>query len=247
MIDRIAPTVRPQRSIAGYQRWRDLLFMHWPVPMETLRPLIPAGLELDTFEDVAYVGIVPFRMLGVRPWWWPPNAAFRFLETNVRTYVCYRDQPGVYFFSLEAGSRLAVWGARQFWGLPYYHADMRMTCDGEGIHYETRRRKSGAQLAVRYRLGELLRPLQPHSLEYFLLERYLLFVERRSRLYVGQVHHTPYPAQSVEILESRDDLAEAAGLGRLQGLPALAHYAAGVDVEVFGLRPIEAMLASRGL
>lgn len=71
MVDRIEPTRRPRGRIAGYQRWRSLLFMHWSVPVDLLRPLVPAGMELDLYEDKAYIGIVPFRMEGVRPWWWP--------------------------------------------------------------------------------------------------------------------------------------------------------------------------------
>src|SRR5688572_18438599 len=86
-IDRITLTLRPARPIVGYQRWRDLLFLHWPIPVEVLRPLVPEPLSIDTYEGVAYVGLVPFWMIGVRPTWAPERSAFRFLETNVRTYT----------------------------------------------------------------------------------------------------------------------------------------------------------------
>jgi uncharacterized protein YqjF (DUF2071 family) len=212
--------------------------MHWPVPIEKLRPLVPDSLEIDRYQGMAYVGVVPFLMQGVRPKWWPKGLGFQFPETNVRTYVYYGDQPGVYFLSLEASSRPAVWAARKFWGLPYYLADMSLTLQGDVFHYQSRRCGSGARHTVRYRLGPLLGTTQPDTLEHFFLERYLLFVERRSQLFVGQVHHVPYPAQQVEVLEVQDELAAAAGLMPVTGPPAFAHFASGVDVEVFGLQPI---------
>ena len=134
VIDRVSPTHRPSGPARGYQQWRSLLFLHWPVPINVLRLLVPAELELDLLDGVAYVGVVPFVMQGVRPRWWPQRGAFEFLETNVRTYVHHQGRPGVYFFSLDAASRLAVWAARRFWGLPYFHAEMRMTQTGDTWH-----------------------------------------------------------------------------------------------------------------
>ena len=238
MIDRIAPTQRPKGCCRGYQEWRNLLFMHWPIAVEKLRPLVPAALDLDLYEGKAYVGVVPFAMQGVRPRWSPKRLAFRFLETNVRTYVCYKGQPGVYFFSLEAASRMAVWAARKFWSLPYFHAEMSLTQQGDEFLYQSKRRTGGVLHKVRYRLGERLGRSQPESIEYFFLERYLLFTEHRGRLFAGQVHHTPYPAQAAEVLELEDHLLEAAGLGTCPGLPVYSHYASGVDVEVFDLKPV---------
>jgi uncharacterized protein YqjF (DUF2071 family) len=141
MIDRIAPTRRPAGEVRGYQRWRDLLFLHWIVPEQALRALVPASLQIDTYGGNAYVGLVPFLMLGVRPAWLPEQLGFDFLEANLRTYVHVdgRD-PGVYFFSLEAASWLAVRAARLGWGLPYHHARMRMEKADGCIAYESRRR-----------------------------------------------------------------------------------------------------------
>ena len=117
MIDRIAPTRRPAGTAAGFQRWRSLLFLHWPVPVEVLRSLIPAELDLDLHDGVAYVGVVPFAMQGIRPWWCPEALAFNFLETNVRTYVLNGGKPGVYFFSLDANSRAAVFAGTHGMGI----------------------------------------------------------------------------------------------------------------------------------
>src|SRR3569623_2020771 len=109
-IDRLSAGQRPQRPVAGYHHWSELLFVHWRLPAEVVSPLIPPGLTLDTWGGQAWVGMVLFRMSGVRPWWLPPvPGVSRFLETNLRTYVL-RDggDPGVWFFSLEANQGLAV-------------------------------------------------------------------------------------------------------------------------------------------
>lgn len=238
MIDRTGPTLRPSRPVRGYQKWRSLLFLHWPVPAAALRPLVPISLEIDQHEGVAWVGVVPFAMVGVRPRWWPQNQAFDFLETNVRTYVHHQGQPGVYFFSLDAASSLAVWAARRFWQLPYYHAEMSHRIVGDEVHYRTARRGTTARNEVRYRIGKALDPSQPDSLEFFFLERYLLFVQRRGITYSGQVHHVPYPAHLAEVLELEDTLLQTAGLEQPTDPPAYVHCSPGVDVEIFELRAV---------
>ena len=128
-IDRVAPTRRPDQRAVMRQRWADLLFLHWPVAPETLQPLLPPGLTLDTFEGQAYVGLVPFTMTGVRPVWAPPvRWLSNFHETNVRTYV-HREgkDPGVWFFSLDAANSIAVRIARAAWKLPYHYARMSLS------------------------------------------------------------------------------------------------------------------------
>lgn len=238
-IDRITPTLRPSGLVVGRQRWRDLLFLHWPIPVTTLRPLIPRQLEIDTHDGVAYVGLVPFRMTGVRPNWAPELSAFTFLETNVRTYV-HRDghDPGVYFFSLEAASAIAVAVARFQFGLPYYWAKMRLRRFGPEIEYRSRRLVGGtARSFARFEPGAFLGASAPGSLEHFLIERYYLHVERGGHLMRGQVHHSAYPVQRATLLGLNDELVSAAGLPQPIGPPALVHYVRGVDVDIFGLTP----------
>src|SRR5215212_7393217 len=123
-MDRIAPTRRPEDRPAGFQRWRHLLFLHWEVPAAAVQALLPAELDVDTFEGRAYVGVVPFTMRDVSPWWSPSVPGIsNFDELNVRTYVHYKgSEPGVWFFSLDAASTLAVAAARAGWSLPYYRA-----------------------------------------------------------------------------------------------------------------------------
>ncbi len=235
-VDRIAPTRRPDGRPQGFQRWTRLAFLHWPVPVEAVRPLVPAELELDLHDGVLWVGVVPFLMEGVRPWRiWPKSLAFRFLETNLRTYVVHRGEPGVWFFSLEAASWLAVQAARLGWGLPYHHARMAETPEGDATHYTTTRR-SGAGLDLTYRVTTERGPSKPGTLEFFLFERYLLFSQHRGRIMRGQVHHAPYPVWDAEVLGCTESLFAAAGLPPVAGPPPLAHFSPGVDVEIFPLK-----------
>ncbi|MES2644421.1 MAG: DUF2071 domain-containing protein [Myxococcota bacterium] len=240
-MDRIAPTRRPPGANAGTQNWRELLFLHWWVPVEALRPLVPARLGLDLWEGRALVGIVPFRMEDVRPSWLPQVFSQNFLETNLRTYVHLDGEgPGVYFFSLEASSWLAVQAARIGWGLPYHYATMGDTrTDGDERRYTSARRSdASARLDVRCRLGAPLGASPPDTLEAFLLERYLLYVERDGVLSRGQVHHTPYPAFAADSLHCEEGLIAAAGLPGPARPPDLVHASPGVDVEVFALEVV---------
>jgi uncharacterized protein YqjF (DUF2071 family) len=237
-IDRIAPTRRPDGRAAGYQRWRDLAFVHWRVPPAALRPLVPDALAIDTFEGDAFVGIVPFTMQGVRPRWAPAVPGIScFHETNVRTYV-HRGgaDPGVWFFSLDAANRLAVTIARTFWHLPYHHARMTLAAGDGERRYASVRRANGAMFRATCRPRGAAQAATPGTLEHFLAERYFLYAQRRDgTLRRGQVHHTPYPLQAAELADWDESLLAAAGITRPTD-PPLVHFASGVDVEVFALR-----------
>ena len=245
-IDRLAPTRRPDRRPVMYQEWQHLLFLHWDVPAEPLRALIPPGLELDTFDGRAFVGLVPFTMRGVRPRGLPGVPCLsNFHETNVRTYV-HRDgrDPGVWFFSLDAANPVAVAIARARFGLPYHHARMCVEVeprggDGPALTYVSERHRSARRPAhseVRARVIGQVQPAEAGSLEFFLAERYLLYSTLGGRLRRGQVHHTPYPLRRAEVDTLDETLLAAAGIDRPDSDP-LVHYASGVRVEVFGLTP----------
>jgi uncharacterized protein YqjF (DUF2071 family) len=237
-IDRIAPTRRPEGPAAGYQRWRHLAFVHWRLPPVVLRPLVPDALAIDTFDGDAFVGIVPFTMQGVRPRWAPavPGVS-SFHETNVRTYV-HRGgvDPGVWFFSLDAANRLAVAIARTFWHLPYHHARMTLVADDGEIRYASQRRTGGAAFRATCQPRGEPGPAAGGTLEHFLIERYILYAQRRDgTLRSGQVHHAPYQVQVAELPDWDESLLAAAGIERPGGVP-LVHYALGVDVEIFPLQ-----------
>lgn len=238
MIDRIAPTRRPDEEESGTQVWKDLLFVHWSVPRDAMRAVVPAPLELDEHDGRCWVGAVPFKMRDIRTSWMPRVAGLDFLETNLRTYVTYGDRPGVYFFSLEASSWLAVKVARAVWKLPYFYATMSEHSDGDLRSYTSVRREGGRRFHARFRVGEELGPSKPGTFEHFLLERYLLFSMQGDAVLEGQVHHAPYPAYRAEVLELDEQLVEAAGLPPTEGLPEVAHFSPGVDVSVYGPWPV---------
>ena len=222
-----------------FQSWSDLLFLHWPVPPEAFRGLVPARLSLDLHQGTAYVGAVAFAMRGVRPSWLPGWLSLNCLETNLRTYVSLDGrEPGIFFFSLDASSRLVVALARRCFGLPYFFARMDLERRDGSIEYRLRR-TSGMRprLAVRYEVGEDLGPSLPGSLEHFLLERYRFHLARGASLLTCQVRHVPYPVRPARILSLEENLLAAGGLPPPTGLPPLVHYSPGVDVEV--LAPVK--------
>ncbi len=242
-IDRIGPTRRPAGRVVQRPGWHELTFLHWRVPAAALRPLVPAALEIDTFEGEAFIGLVPFTMTGVRPWWAPPLPGIDdFHETNVRTYVHHGGAaPGVWFLSLDAASLLAVAAARALWRLPYHHARMTLERTDASVRYASERRRPGplpgtCRVLCRPR-GEPA-PARPGTLAHFLAERYLLYtVGRDGALRRGAVHHAPYPLQRAEVLEHDETLIEAAGVTRPDE-PPIAHYASGVSVEIFALERV---------
>lgn len=228
------PAGRPQ----GYHRWSDLLFVHWRLPPEPIAALLPPGLELDTWQDQAWVGLVPFRMSGVRPWWSPWGPAFA--ETNVRTYVrCRNREPGVWFFSLEAGNRLAVSVARACWGLNYHRAQMAVVRQNDRLHYQSRRcANAGASCHLEAAVVGAAYHARPGTLEPFLIERYALYTRTRAgRLFRGRVHHAPYQIRPARLLRLEESLLAANGISPSE---APCHVVAcdDVAVEIFPLQSV---------
>lgn len=238
-IDRVSPICRPNRRPAGFHTWSDLLFVHWRLPAESIAPLLPPELTLDTWEGNAWVGLVPFRMSGVRPWWSPWG--LRFLETNVRTYVHFRGrEPGVWFFSLEANHWPAVKTARSLWHLNYHWAEMSFERLGERVCYRSRRRLATAASSIEIGIAgnQGAAPAPAGTLEHFLIERYLLYSRSPSgKLWRGQVCHRPYLLQSAELLHCEESLRRANGIPA-DGPPCHVVFSAGLDVEVFPLIPV---------
>ena len=125
--------------------WHDLLFMHWPVPQEALRPQIPPALQLDTFDGSAWLSVPPFRMSATRPRCLPSVPPLsNFPELNVRTYVTAEGKPGIWFFSLDAANPVAVRLARATFHLPYFDARMSCQVTGDEVRYGSVRTHRGA-------------------------------------------------------------------------------------------------------
>lgn len=228
-----APAGLDGGKVVCVQTWRRLLFVHWRFPPAEVRARIPAGLELDLMDGSAWVSVVPFAIEGARTPHTPESLGLDFLETNVRTYVRREGgEPAVWFFSLEAASRLAVWGARLRYGLPYVYAEMEEAVEGSRIEYRTERKRGRAGLTVRYRIGPRRGIAEPGSLDHFLVERYRLHARRGARWRTVGVRHDPYRIREVEVTELEESLVEAAGLPTPPGAPVRAHFVDRVDVEI---------------
>ena len=215
-------------------RWVDLLFAHWPVPADALRGLLPPGLELDTFDGRAWLGLVPFRMEDVAPRFLPaPPGPGAFPELNVRTYVKRGRRGGVWFLSLDAGSRLAVEGARTAFHLPYYRARMSSTTEAGWVEYRSERedpRGLPAIFAARYRPVGPVELAVPGSLAEFLTGRFGLFaMDGDGRLSWTAIRHAPWPLQPAEVEIERNTMAAAQGLELPAGAPIL-HFAKRLEV-----------------
>jgi uncharacterized protein YqjF (DUF2071 family)/predicted DCC family thiol-disulfide oxidoreductase YuxK len=236
-IDRDSPRIEPIGRVVMRQCWSNLTFLHWPVLPESIRPLVPAPLAIDTWDGHAYVGLVAFAMSGVRlTGLCPLPGCSRFPETNIRTYVHLEGRdPGVWFFSLDAASWPVVHAARRWYGLNYYHARMSIReSSGGRLRYGSRRdvpggRAAGTKLEVEV-TGEP-RTACPGTIEDFLIERYALYALGSRGLIRARVRHDPYAYQDARLLDWSEELLAAAGVERPR-TPPLVHYSRFVDVRV---------------
>lgn len=245
MTERVAATLEPDQPVLLHQNWHHLLFLHWEVPAAELQRLIPPELTIDTFEGKAYVGVVPFTLTDVRAVGTPPLPWIsNFHEVNVRTYVHHNGrEPGVWFFSLDASSSIAVAAARAVYKLPYFHSEIDFTEKKAPIptldFTSQRNDPQGTMPATsrfRYEPMEgIVTHASPGTIEHFLIERYVLYTtDSNHRLYRARVHHQPYPVQRADVLDYEETLIWAAGIKRSGAVP-LRHYARGLNVKVYPL------------
>jgi uncharacterized protein len=245
------PFELPDRPWTMTQRWNDLLFAHWPIPVETMKSLIPGSLELDTFDGYAWAGVVPFWMDRIRAR--VPGTANRglvfpsvesFPELNLRTYVRSRKtgRAGVFFFALDCANPLAVAGARILFHLPYFLAKMsRVTAADGSVNYQSKRLLTRRSVGFDASYRGLGRPQEslpslPGSIEHFLTERYCLFTTFRGRVLTGNIHHLPWPLEPCEAEIRLNQLPEAHGL-TLPAIPPILHFSRSLEVYLWSLRP----------
>lgn len=237
-LDRLSIRQRPGSLPIMRQTWAQLLFMHWKIPAELLRARLPRQLEIDTFEGDAFVAVTPFTMRGMRASFLPPLPGFSEMhELNVRTYVHYKGTPGVYFLSLDASSALAVFGARTFFLVPYFTAEMSLRQDGQKIVYHSRRTHAGAPAArfdATWKAGDALGESSPGSLEFFLTERYCFYTVSHERVYRCRIHHAPWQLRAAKVSSFESTMIESHELPTPAGKPLL-HYSEELDVEVWTL------------
>lgn len=261
MVDRLSIRTRPHGLPLMHQNWGKLLFMHWRIDAGLLRPLIPSPLSIDTFDGSAWIGEIPFTMWGIRASFLPPVPGLSaFHELNVRTYVHFNGVPGVWFFSLDAANSLAVWGARRFYHLPYFNAEMSPTQHETTIEYSSRRTDkltygeffaaeageiSGiekanlprAGLNANWTIAEPLPQTSPGSIEFFLTERYCLYSYYRNQLYRSRIFHEPWSLRKATLNSRRSTMIQSLGIAESREEPLL-HYAEEIAVDIWPLKTV---------
>jgi uncharacterized protein YqjF (DUF2071 family) len=222
-------------------RWEDLLFLHWPVAARVLQAHLPAGVEVETFDGQAWLGVVPFRMARTRWRWLPPvPTTHAFPELNVRTYVRAGGKSGVWFFSLDAASRVVVEVARRTFSLPYLHARTRSERRGGRVHHVSERRDRRApeaRFVGSWCAERAAVTAASGSLEHFLVERYCMFAQRSGRLFCGEIAHAPWRVARAEVELEVCDMTRLLGID-LSGAPVSALVAEPLDVAGFGMRAL---------
>lgn len=208
-------------------QWHDLCFMHWPVDAEAIARTLPAGVEVDTRNGQAYLGVVPFRMSGVAPRTLPDVPRLSaFPELNLRTYVTVDGVPGVWFYSLDIPEPLPVLLARTFFYLPYNLARMWMQREGDVTRYASLRTQADApagRFAAAYRPVESEFQAAPGTLEDWLTNRLALYsADQQGHVYRGHIQHAPWPLRRAEAVITENTLADRLGVN-LEGQPHLLH------------------------
>ena len=231
------PWPLPSSPWIMFQRWTNLLFAHWPLPASILRKFVPENLTLDTFDGSGWIAVTPFRITHLRPHFLPPTPGLStFPELNVRTYVTCKGKGGVFFFSLDAASRLAVSAARTFYRLPYRYATMTSRREGNEVFYScSRRERSSAEFHARYRPTSPIRQREKGTLEHWLTERYRLYTVSGKKLFHADIHHVPWPLQDAEADIATNTMASASGI-ELPHISPLLHFAERLDVLVWPLK-----------
>jgi len=240
-VDRLDVRHRPKGQPVMHQDWQKLLFMHWRIDPVLLRPHIPSRLQIDTYGDSAWIAITPFTMSDIRafPPFVPPVPGLDSMEElNVRTYVHYNGVPGVWFFSLDANNRALVLGARTFFHLPYYNADMRI--DGKSkIKYRSKRvDEPAAAFKAHWTVGKSLPKSQPGSREFFLTERYVLYTEFEGEIYRARIHHEPWELYHAELTEFASSMLEPKLIPQPKTQPIL-HHAEYASVDLWSLELVD--------
>lgn len=241
--------------------WRDLLFLHWPVDPAAVQRLLPLGLDVDTFDGRAWMGLVPFSMPVLRACGALLPGAGSVLECNVRTYVRCGGETGVWFFSLDANSTSAVRAARVLWRLNYRRSRINISRHENRIEYDVQRldHHRRSHLAQRFapsnngeisnvpalrcvwEVGQSMPASQPGELAHFLTERYALFtIDRRGSVNICRIHHEPWRLRSASVVALNDSLVAATGveIGDAGSNPPMAYHSDRMDVRAWRLERV---------
>lgn len=217
------PFEMPKGNWVYYQEWNRVIFLHWEVPYDVLRKLVPADLDLDNFDGKYYVSVVPFTMEKIRPKYLPSVSFISdFDEINIRTYVEKNGKKGVYFLNIEAGKWLSAFISKSLSGLPYEKSDIQRTDN----QYISKNNRKDFHLNIDFQVSETL--TQKTNLDLWLTERYCLFLDLGKNLYCYDIHHEEWEVKQLIIknLEIKYTIGDCV----LTHSPTLSHYSNGIKV-----------------
>ena len=214
------------------QQWRDLAYIHWRYDPAVVRELLPEGIEVDTFDGSAWVGLIPFSMRNISFPFIPPVPYFgSFPEVNVRTYVKRNGVPGVWFFSLDVNRLIPAFVARTTYFIPYCWGSASHTKDGQRLRTTVKRRwPSRSSTQIKLTIGEEIK--EPSDLAHFLSARWGLYSKGfGGRLRYAPVDHEQWQLYEANIVDLSDHLVMAAGLPAPTG-EAHVMFSPGVSVRI---------------
>jgi uncharacterized protein YqjF (DUF2071 family) len=222
---------KPEKDWSYYQEWNRVLFMHWEVSYEDLRPLVPAQLELDSFDGKFWVSVVPFTMEKIRPAYLPSFSPISdFHEINVRTYVKSGGKKGVYFINIEAEKFVSAFVSRSLSGLPYEKSNIER---GQGF-YKSNNKNKGFYLDVEYKVGPRISEKTP--LMVWLSERYCLYMNKDEKIYMYEIDHSEWEMKELEI--EKLDINYSIGAIKINEMPDIYHYSPGVKVRAWAAKEL---------
>ncbi|UYZ11737.1 DUF2071 domain-containing protein [Brevibacillus sp. WF146] len=220
------------------QTWDDLLFAHWPVPAERIRQFVPPPLEVDIFDGMAWIGVIPFEMSEIRLRFLPVIPyTVPFPEINVRTYVIAGGKPAVFFLTLDASNPVAIRAATWTYHLPYYPAGMTIKRTAAGIDFHSERKGGVQRFDAIYRPTSEPFTARPGSIEHWLTERYRFccVCRRTQRIYGGDIYHEPWRLQVAQAVIRENTMADLYG-AEMSKAPVHLHYAQGVKAWIWRCR-----------
>lgn len=221
---------RPDKPLYMRHRWQNLSFLHSSHEPDAIQELLPPGLQIDTFDGKAWIGLVPFQIAQARPRGFPSvPLVSNFDETNVRTYVTHQGRPGIWFFSLDANGWLACQIARRTVGLAYHYATMSVNSQVDQIRYQSNRKEANSDICLT--VEQEVKIAEPGSLDFFLIEPRVFYAVHKGRLVSGQVFHDPYPIQQAKIITCNESLTRSHSIPQSPWIHVC--HSAGVEVELF--------------
>lgn len=231
----------PSNNWIMRQKWRNFLFMHWPVNPELVSNLIPSPLRLDTFQGYAWLGYIAFLMDGIYPRALPKlPLTRRFPEINVRTYVQYDGKPGIFFLSIDVKNWASLKIARHWYHLPYHSSNVSIEHKGTTFSFQSIRNENNRHISFKALYKPISDVFSPEegTLDHWLTERYCLYSrDKTSNIYCGEIHHLPWPLQKAEFEIQSNSLLSPFNIN-LRNTNPIAHYSGGVDALIWNIRKV---------